>query len=272
MYENIFDFTLISSQGNADLNILSFEEFLQDPIFRESSYFDVVIVGIQTNASHKLSEFEVINKLCEYISNYHPRLVIYFSTGGLYKFGNFCVTEASVLKDIDEMDGYYMNKFLSEKALTSIDSESKLVILRPFFIFGPGQKEHFLIPRLYRKLMSNEDIELESRNGPKMNPIYVQDVCLTLKKLIDHLEFLEKRFILNVAGKELVSLRAIISEIRNLVGHSESLIISKDIKDATMAASIGEFMRDPIFFRNSFRYSLKLTLTNPLIQQSGKAQ
>ena len=115
MYETIFDFTLISSQGNPDSNILSFDEFLQDPIFRESAYFDAVVIGIQTTASHEVSEFEVINKFCEYISNYHPRLVIYFSTGGLYKFDSFCVTESSTLKNIYDMNEYYKTNEIEDQ-------------------------------------------------------------------------------------------------------------------------------------------------------------
>lgn len=260
IYKDFYDLTLIASKGNRHASIFSIEEFLKESSFKQVYYFDAMIIGVQTNSSHTINEFDLVKSLCEYISIFRPKLVIYFSTGGLYKFHDVCVTENSTLKDLDEMDEYFKTKFYSERTLASIVDHSKFVILRPFFIFGPGQKNHFLIPRLFGKLISNDNIKLDSRNGPLINPIYVHDVCLLLNKLISNSETLENKTTINVSGNELISLRDLISELEKIAGHSKSLIISENVQDTVIAASVNKVMKDPIFFKNSLRSSLQLTL------------
>ena len=53
----------------------------------------------------------------------------------------------------------------------------KITVLRPFNVYGPGQKEVFLIPEIIKQLISSEKgiIEVDDL-GPKRDYIYIDDL------------------------------------------------------------------------------------------------
>jgi nucleoside-diphosphate-sugar epimerase len=102
--------------------------------------------------------------------------------------------------------GYYLgSKACSEILVQSYASEFKVGIIRPFFIYGPGQKRSMLIPRLYDSIKEGRPITLQGQEGIRINPVHVEDAASAVIAMID----LVDSAIFNIAGPEVLSIRQI---------------------------------------------------------------
>ena len=68
------------------------------------------------------------------------------------------------------------------------DYQLNCTILRPFNIYGPGQKKDFLIPSIVRQIKENNKIMLKDP-APKRDFIYVTDVIRALIKAANYKKF-----------------------------------------------------------------------------------
>ena len=72
-----------------------------------------------------------------------------------------------------------------------------VVICRPFFIYGPGQKKNMLIARLIESTRNKKPIILKGLEGMLFNPIYVKDAAhafVQASELIGHWIFSYKAY------------------------------------------------------------------------------
>jgi nucleoside-diphosphate-sugar epimerase len=77
--------------------------------------------------------------------------------------------------------------------------------VRPFFIYGFGQKRNMLIPRLFDNISKRKSIDLSGDKGLKINPIHVEDAVQCVVSLLEKTH----SSIYNLAGPDVVSLREI---------------------------------------------------------------
>ena len=80
-----------------------------------------------------------------------------------------------------------------------------MVVVRPFFIYGPGQKRDMLIPRLFDSVASGKPITLQGDSGIRINPIHVNDAASAVAAILD----LNESATFNIAGPEVLSIRDI---------------------------------------------------------------
>ena len=91
-----------------------------------------------------------------------------------------------------------------------------VVVLRPYFVYGPGQAPPRLIPRLLARVRGGETITTDCRGGPGLNPIFVTDAARAFAQAVrTHTPGLT---IVDVAGSEVVSLEQVARILGTLVG------------------------------------------------------
>jgi nucleoside-diphosphate-sugar epimerase len=91
---------------------------------------------------------------------------------------------------------------------------SKIVILRPFNIYGPGQNERFLIPFLFKQLKEKGSIEVKD-DTPRRDYLYISDFIEACVEIIDY----EGEYsIFNVGYGVSFSVREVIEMIIEVLG------------------------------------------------------
>jgi UDP-glucose 4-epimerase len=111
--------------------------------------------------------------------------------------------------------GFYLGtKLCSEVMAENYATHLNMIVLRFFFVYGPGQRKSMLIPRLVQSVTEGRPIILQGQNGIRMNPTYVSDAVTAIHRSLD-LQGLHK---VNVGGPEVLSLREMGEIIGRLMG------------------------------------------------------
>jgi UDP-glucose 4-epimerase len=151
-------------------------------------------------------------RLLDWAVRFGVRRFVLASSGGIYggKLGvQFQETDAF---PVSSPLGFYLgSKLCSEIVFQNyVHFFDSAVILRPFFIYGPGQREDMFVARLIKGVREGRPISLQGSHGLKVNPIFVDDAVKAFASAL----FLSGPHVVNVAGPEVLSLR----EIGDLIG------------------------------------------------------
>lgn len=133
------------------------------------------------------------------------------STGGIYGANAEPVTESTPVQlPVGPLNYYFSTKYAAEKLVQAYAQILTVSILRPFFIYGHGQRKSMLLPRLVGNIRQRVPVNLQGDEGIVINPVHVTDVrdviacCLTDST----------SRIINVSGPDIVSIR----QLANLIG------------------------------------------------------
>jgi nucleoside-diphosphate-sugar epimerase len=153
--------------------------------------------------------------LVEFAIDNGVKKFIYASSGGVYTNPEKPVKEFFNI-NANEKLGFYLNSKLSAEMLLKNYALlfETFIIIRPFFMYGVGQNNNMLIPRLIQNIINNEEIRLNGKNGIKINPIYINDATKLVSKIVE----LSGEHIINIAGSEVVSLKELCIIIGKVVG------------------------------------------------------
>jgi len=175
------------------------------------------------------------NIIAQWGLNNGVKKFIYSSTGGVYKKTSLPIEESFLIKkDINDLDFYISSKISAENILLNYSSFFKtFIILRPFFIYGPGQNQSMLIPRLIKSVKNKKKIIISGVNGIKINPIFVEDAAKISINTIN----LNGIFFINLAGSETVTIRDLCIRIGQIAGQEPIFKISNLI-DSDLVADI----------------------------------
>lgn len=140
---------------------------------------------------------------------------LFASTGGLYAPSPVALTEDSPLDPPRGSLSYYFDtKRCAEILVRAYEEHMRTVILRPFFIYGPRQRETMLIPRLIESVRAGKALPLRGGQGTKLNPIFVEDAVNALAACLAD----DAPKVLNLAGPEVLSIRDIALHIGAIIG------------------------------------------------------
>lgn len=159
---------------------------------------------------------------------------LYASSGGIYGISNKMLDENNRNLRWNELNFYQGTKLCSEILASSYEQFFKIISFRFFFVYGEGQKQEMLFPRLIRSIKQGEKIIIGSKNDIKMNPIYKTDaakcVYKALKKINEHQTF-------NIAGTQIVTLGEIVSEMERQL-EKKAVVCYADRGQSDMIADI----------------------------------
>lgn len=144
-------------------------------------------------------------KLLDYARKSGASKFILASSGGIYGHGDEEFMEDSQIAAKSDLGFYLGTKLCSEILAENYTSFMNVVILRFFFVYGPGQKPKMLIPRLIHSVREGIPISLQGENGLSINPIFVTDAAQAVCRALN----LNESHKINIGGKELFTLRQV---------------------------------------------------------------
>ena len=185
----------------------------QSPFRGLPERIDVVVHLAQSShfrdfPEHAADVFEVnvdgTFRLLEYARLARARYFIFASTGGLYGVGPRPFRETDPPSFEGRLKFYFASKYAGETLVRGYSSHYFTTILRPFFLYGSGQHESMLLPRLIGRIARGDPVTVQGTNGgPRINPVHVSDVVVAIRNCLS----LDGNQIINVAGTETVSIQ-----------------------------------------------------------------
>ncbi len=148
-------------------------------------------------------------RLLDYCHRAGGTTFTFASTGGVYAPGQAPVRETDRLAP---GNFYATSKLAGEQAVEQYRGLLRGHCLRPFFIYGPGQRNMFM-PGLIVRVREEQEVALAGPEGIHVNPIYVEDAAAAVLATLDF----DESVTVNVAGPEIVSVREIAEQIGRLV-------------------------------------------------------
>lgn len=214
--------TTISIDFSTDWNANKLPEDLDGIIhlsqaenFRDFPAKAVEVFYINTLSTLKLIDYASKNKIGHFI---------YASSGGVYGTDGV-FKEEDVIEYKKELGFYLGTKHCSEVILENYHSLLNVIILRFFFIYGKGQNESMLIPRLVNRVKNKEAISLQGEGGMRINPLHASDAA---KAVIASLK-LSGSHKFNVGGPDILSLKEICDTIGEALTIEPQLSIDESV-------------------------------------------
>ena len=137
----------------------------------------------------------------------------FFSSGSVYAPKPAPLLETDPLKVPYESEPYVASKITFENILHANQLLAGMILLRPFVMFGVGQRPSSLIPKLIRNISSGISVYLNGESGLIVNPIPIQLAVAAVNEL--HFRRLEGVF--NLAGNNSYSIAEIATRIATLL-------------------------------------------------------
>jgi UDP-glucose 4-epimerase len=138
------------------------------------------------------------------------------STGGVYAPSDGELTEESV---VDPKGPYAHSKRMAEFLVEDYAEILTGIILRPFFVYGPGPSK-LLIARLLADVRGGRAIEVAGSNGPQLNPIYVSEAAAAFEAALG----VAGGGVFNVAGPEPTTIAEIAGLIAKEMGREAQIV------------------------------------------------
>jgi UDP-glucose 4-epimerase len=153
--------------------------------------------------------------LVEYARRAGAERFVFTSTGGVYGHGAERFTEGDPVNPIN----YYLaSKYAAETLLAPYVHHLHAIVLRLFFVYGPGQGQ-MLISSLARRVLADEPIAIEGDPGIRINPLYVEDAVRALERSLAY----DSSLLCNVAGTEAITLTELVHTLAAIAGHDPSV-------------------------------------------------
>lgn len=148
-------------------------------------------------------------RLLEYARRAGARTFVFTSTGGVYGSSEHA-TESDPL---NPLNFYMSSKASAEVLVASYRSLLDAVILRLFFVYGPGQAG-MMIPSLLERVRTGAPVTVDGDPGLKVNPIHVRDAVAVFEPALR----LGCSDLFNVAGDEAVTITELVRLMAEVVG------------------------------------------------------
>lgn len=146
------------------------------------------------------------------------------STGAVYRPGSAPLTED---QRPDPPTFYAQTKLMAEAAAESYREVFDVAVLRPFFLYGPGQQPDRFVPGLVRRIREGVPVRLAGRDGVHLNPMFVDDAVASVLAALD----LDGSGTFNLAGPETVSIRRTAELIGERIGQEPTFEQSEPESD-----------------------------------------
>lgn len=135
---------------------------------------------------------------------------VFASTGGVYGYNYERVVETD---PVSPLNFYLSSKYAAELLIANYREVLDAVVVRPFFVYGPGQNR-MLIPTLVEKVLAGSTIEIDGDPGLTINPVYVDDCVAALLRALRH----RGSGLFNLAGDESITITDLVTLIGELCG------------------------------------------------------
>lgn len=162
--------------------------------------------------------------LLEYARTAGAASFVLASSGGLYGQSRLAREDDAVTTEVpDPTLRFYLNTKRASEALSeTYGTLLRRVVLRPFFVYGPGASR-MLVRTLAEKVVRGERITVVGDPGMRINPVYVGDVARAVHAAISS----EAEGVFNVAGGEVVTIRELVERIGAAAGVEPDMVAGR---------------------------------------------
>jgi UDP-glucose 4-epimerase len=167
------------------------------------------------------------------------RRFVLASSGGIYGHGEDAFTEDHPVGATGPLGFYLASKHCAELLAESFVGQFVVVVLRFFFVYGPGQRRSMLVPRLVSSVAEGQPIVLQGADGIRINPVHARDAARAIEAALA----LEQSHKINVGGPEVLTLRQIVDAIGDEVGRAPALRREAQAEARHLVADIGKMTR-----------------------------
>jgi nucleoside-diphosphate-sugar epimerase len=190
------DFTTAWSEDNLPQSIDVVIHLAQSPFFRDfpDRALDVFRVNVESTA-----------RLLDYAKRVDAKHFIYASSGGVYGTGTQPFKENAPIVPPGLLGYYLGSKASGEVLVQSYMSIFQVTVIRPFFMYGPGQNRSMLIPRLFDSVANGYPVSLQGADGILINPVHVDDASAAVAAALK----IDESATFNIGGPEVLSIREI---------------------------------------------------------------
>jgi UDP-glucose 4-epimerase len=148
--------------------------------------------------------------LADYARRAGAQHLIFASSGGVYGHSEDRLVETA---PISPLNYYLASKYAAEILLTAYHQHFRCVILRPFFLYGPGQ-QGMLVGGLLARIRARDPITIDGDPGMRTNPLFVDDAVQALRAALG----LERSAVINLCGDEAVTIKELVNLLGELSG------------------------------------------------------
>ncbi len=167
------------------------------------------------------------------------RRFILASSGGLYGHGWDPFTEEHPVGAPGRLGYYLASKHCAELLSESYSDRLTVVILRFFFVYGPGQRPDMFVPRMVRSVAEGRPIRLDGADGLHTNPVHVADAVSAIRNALGT----EEGHRINIGGPDVLSLRQIAEAIGARLGRAPRYTERPDAEPRHLVADIDKMKR-----------------------------
>lgn len=179
---------------------------------------DVVAVNVDATA-----------RLLDLARRSGARRFVLASTGGVY------APSAGALREDDPVSasGFYAaSKRAAELLARAYDELLEVVVLRPFFVYGPGQRAGMLVRAMAERVRGGEEIVLQGERGMVFNPIHASDAA---RAVVAAACGVSAPGLVNVAGSETTDLLAVVERLGALLGCEPRVRFADEVAPVVVA-------------------------------------
>ena len=174
-------------------------------------------------------------ELLEYARRAGASSFVFTSSGGVYGYSHERFVETDPVRPLNF---YFSSKYSAELLISNYQGFFNSVVLRPFFVYGPGQ-ERMLIPTLIDRVASGEAVTIEGDPGLRINPIYVDDAVRVFEPALGF----SGTGLFNVAGDEAVTVTELVELIGSVMGRGPQI-------EHALSLSVGDLLGDNRLMRD----------------------
>jgi len=111
---------------------------------------------------------------------------------------------------------YALSKHLAEQlcAFHAAQFGTPVTVIRPFNVYGPGQREEFLIPHIIRQVRAGQEIRLQDL-APKRDYVYVADVA---EAFVQSMQLAAGHHVVNIGSGASYSVLELVRMIQQAAG------------------------------------------------------
>lgn len=218
------DLRTLPGRADAVLYLAQSEHFREFPE-QAQSIFDVNIASVL--------------QFLEYARRAGARSFVLASSGGVYRPGDIQLTEDIEISTRSDLGFYLGTKLCSEILAEQYAPFFTVTVLRFFFVYGPQQREHMLLPRLVRSVATGSPVTLAGKDGIRINPTYVTDAVQATVRALD----LKESHRINIGGPEALTLRVLCEKIGARVGRAPIFVEDATAMPRHLVADVTK-MRD----------------------------
>lgn len=164
---------------------------------------------------------DAVAELADYARTAGARRFVLCSSGGVYGFRGGPAREDDAVAPVSF---YQASKYAGEVLLAPYAKLLQTVVLRPFFVYGAGQRG-MLVAGLAERVLRGEPVSIDGDPGLRINPIHVHDAARAIAAAVAADDELR---VVNVAGDETATLTQIVTRLGAAAGVEPRVVHAGD--------------------------------------------